>query len=243
MHTPSREQILAFRYGKHHLNSALSRKHSEAAELRPSNGSSGTVFLALAARIEDLNRLGISTMLFKARSRWWRLTRFAVRRTLSQRKIFQFSRAHPADEKAIEYLGPGTSRLKQSKANPAEAVEAITKAMLSILKTSALTQDEIHAEWRKCLPKKFLWKCKGCKTYHVNPSGRGCRLCERSRVWSDDRGRFRVHSLTELASQAAISHKARRGCTSIGGALFAVLWSGRRFHVRFLDGNFKSSSC
>jgi len=169
----TREQILAFRYHRHHLDRSLTRKDIvESARAGFQTGVPGTTLLALAARIKDLKAADLEDALQDKKSLVEvHCLREATYIVPSEDFAIFTKGVYPTNEDDLGYfMRPGTGQLKANHVDIMEVVDAAAKVMREVLKNKALTQDEIHAEWRKKLPKKFLWECRGCKSFHLHYS-------------------------------------------------------------------------
>jgi len=133
----TREQILAFRYSRHHLNNTLTRKNIvEAAGVGFQTGIPGTTILALATRIKDLKSSDLEDALQNKKSLVEvHCLREATYVVPSEDFAIFTKGIYPTSEKDLEFfVQPGTRWLKENKLDLEEVLNAVSKIMGDVLK-------------------------------------------------------------------------------------------------------------
>jgi hypothetical protein len=157
-----REQTIAFRLNQNNLMKPLPKSQmAQAAGAGVQNTIPGTLALSLGARLKDLTLTDLDVALQKKKTLVEVTGIRGASYVVPSRDYSLFTTAvFSSSEKDLRYL-------KLKGLSPLEAIETLEEATLKILNHRALSQDEIHEEWRKTLPKKLLSYCRGCGSFHV----------------------------------------------------------------------------
>jgi hypothetical protein len=160
----TREQVLAFRLGRHHLAERLPAGAAErAAWVGLQDTPPGGAGLALAARVEgagphDLARLVVAPSV--------RGAPLAV--ALADLAVFTTALAPPDDAAAAAFMGSAAETLDGIR--PLDALHRVGAAVADALAGGPLGRDDLHQALRERLPAELLWWCRGCGSHHVHPS-------------------------------------------------------------------------
>ena len=170
MTTIKREQILAFRLERAHLFQPLPLSSLvEAAEAGIQLSQPGTLETALGIRVKGFTTEALETALRKKKTLVEVPGIRGAGHVVPKDDVGLFTRAtFPTDEKNLQrLLGTPSKNLRAKKIPASTIIQTVTDAAMKALDGKALTQDEIHAEWRKRLPKEYLNFCRGCDSFHV----------------------------------------------------------------------------
>ena len=166
----TQDQIIAFRLHQHHLVKPIDETQLElAAAAGLQNTVPGTVPLALGVRLLNFN-LEILDRAMQKKKTLVEITGIRGASYIVPSRDFSIftTAAYPRSEKDLASFIKGSFKsLKSAKSSATEVVETVAKVTLEILNKKALTQDEIHEQWRRKLTKNFLRWCRGCQSFHV----------------------------------------------------------------------------
>ena len=159
----TRDQALAFRLARHHLNERLSTgEFYSAAVVGLQDTPPGTAALALAARA-DVTPEALDELVIVPSVRGAPL---AV--APEDVAIFTAGLAPPDEEAAKVVTGNAWKELDGITA--LEALDRVSEAVHDSLGDGPLPRDDFHQALRERLPGELLRWCKGCGSYHVHPS-------------------------------------------------------------------------
>lgn len=168
-----RKQILAYRLSRHHLLSPLpSARIVDAASMGIQNTVPGSAVVALGIRLRDFKAEDFTAALQKKKTLVEAISLRGASFILPARDFVLFTQGiYPDNEKDLmQLVGPARSSLKKHGISATDAIRQVTAVMRKVLKGRALSQNEIHAEWRKHLPKSLLPWCRPCESHHVQYS-------------------------------------------------------------------------
>lgn len=173
----NRNSIISYRLKRHHLTGNMKDRlpHSkleDAFAAAVQNTTPGTVPMAAAIRVKDFELKDLDRALRNKKTLVDMIGIRGANYIIPSKDFSVFSQAvYPTTEKEMmAAVNHATSYLKSKKMNATDVLEKVAAVTMKILNKKALTQDEIHAEWRKALPKEYLMFCRGCDSFHLSYS-------------------------------------------------------------------------
>lgn len=167
-----RDQVLAFRVGRHGLDARRSLTLAGAAACPASDFQRGSALLALAARSSGVTREGYDRATDSGELVLGPSLRAAIH-ALAPVDFALYGRALIAekDEELGEQLGPRLERqLGDARIAPHDALEEVAHAIDAALAGGrALSKNELHEELRGRVRGELLPWCQGCGSHHVAP--------------------------------------------------------------------------
>ena len=167
-----REQVLAFRVGRHGLDARHSLSLAGAAACPASDFQRGSALLALAGRSDDVTREAFDRATDSGQLVVGPSLRAAIH-ALAPPDWALYGRALIADDEGElgEQLGPSLHRQLGSQGiGPRDALEEVAVATAGALAGGrVLTRNELHEELRGRVRAELLPWCQGCGSHHVAP--------------------------------------------------------------------------
>ena len=167
-----REQVLAFRLGRHGLDARRSLTLAGAAACPASDFQRGSALLALAARSDHVTSEAFDRATDSGQLVVGPSLRAAIH-ALAPPDWALYGRALIADDEGElgEQLGPSLQRQLGSQGIGArDALEEVADATAGALAGGqALTRNELHEELRGRVRAELLPWCQGCGSHHVAP--------------------------------------------------------------------------
>jgi len=159
----TREQVLGFRFGHHHLAERLGPDEAQAAAIVGLQDTPpGSAGLALAARA-DVTPEVLDELVLVPSVRGAPLA-------IAEQDLGVFTAGlEPPDEEAAKAL-VGNAWKSLDGITAMEALDRVSEAVYESLRDGPRPRDEFHQALRERLPHALLWWCKGCGSYHVHPS-------------------------------------------------------------------------
>ncbi len=129
----------------------------------------GTLVTSIGIRIKDFRSRDLEVVLKEKRSLVEITGLRGAGYVIPSRDYSLFTRAvFPTTKSALQrQFGSAWPMVRTQKLAASDALRQVTSVLLKSLKGKSLTQDEIHAEWRKKLPKELQKHCRGCASFHL----------------------------------------------------------------------------
>lgn len=189
-----RDQVLAFRAGRHNLAARLPSgallEAASACGIR--NSPPGSAELAFHARVTNFSTGQLENALATAKTLLEALSMRSSPFLFPARDLAIFTSALlPPDEASLRfYLKTALPTIDQAQKKASETLELVATAMCDALDGCSLPRGELSTEVSQRMPKELLFWCKGCQANHVNETlfrlaAQKARLCFIRKAGSD----------------------------------------------------------